>query len=222
MTFALQVLGDLEDDGAGATFENLFYSNSPSGYSIGLCIQTLAYSCVFSFVISWYVNRVMPGSYGRSRPLYFPFTRSYWFGGKNIMPLEKHNENVIKNDENEASVLREPVSETLKQQARDGISIELLNLSKTYGKKTAVSDLTFSMYSGQVTALLGENGAGKSTTINMLTGMVAPTSGNAIIAGKDVQTQIDEVRQNLGVCLQHDCLFPNLTVLEHIQFFAQV
>jgi ATP-binding cassette, subfamily A (ABC1), member 3 len=65
-------------------------------------------------------------------------------------------------------------------------------------------------------------GAGKTTTINMLMGAIAPTSGTAIVAGKDIRRGMGKIRQDIGVCLQHDCLFPNLTVREHVQFFARI
>lgn len=69
---------------------------------------------------------------------------------------------------------------------------------------------------------LGHNGAGKTTTINMLTGALSPTSGYATVAGKDIRTQLPQIRKDIGICLQHDCLFPLLTVREHVQFFARV
>jgi ABC-type multidrug transport system ATPase subunit len=56
----------------------------------------------------------------------------------------------------------------------------------------------------------------------MLTGMIAPTDGYATVSGKDVKTQMPQIRQEIGVCLQHDCLFPQLTVKEHIQFFSRI
>lgn len=62
----------------------------------------------------------------------------------------------------------------------------------------------------------------KTTTINMLTGMLAPTDGYAVIAGKDMRTDMGQIRQEIGICLQHDCLFPQLTVKEHIQFFSRL
>jgi ABC-type multidrug transport system ATPase subunit len=63
---------------------------------------------------------------------------------------------------------------------------------------------------------------GKTTTISMLTGMVAPSSGTAFVAGKDIRTQMSDIREGVGICLQHDCLFPLLTVKEHVEFFAKV
>lgn len=56
----------------------------------------------------------------------------------------------------------------------------------------------------------------------MLTGMIEPTSGYAIVGGRDIRTQMPEIREGVGICLQHDCLFPLLTVREHVQFFAQI
>lgn len=56
----------------------------------------------------------------------------------------------------------------------------------------------------------------------MLTGMLSPTEGYAIVAGKDIRTQMDQIRQDIGICLQHDCLFPELTVQEHLEFFNRL
>lgn len=65
-------------------------------------------------------------------------------------------------------------------------------------------------------------GAGKSTTINLLTGAIDPSNGYATINGKDIRTQMTEIREDMGICLQHDCLFPDLTVLEHMQFYGRL
>jgi ATP-binding cassette, subfamily A (ABC1), member 3 len=56
----------------------------------------------------------------------------------------------------------------------------------------------------------------------MLTGMITPSEGHAIIAGKDIRTQMGQIRQDIGICLQHDCLFPDLTVQEHLEFFNRL
>jgi ABC-type multidrug transport system ATPase subunit len=56
----------------------------------------------------------------------------------------------------------------------------------------------------------------------MLTGALSPTSGHAIIAGKDIRSDMLAIRQDIGICLQHDCLFPDLTVREHVQFFSRL
>lgn len=71
-----------------------------------------------------------------------------------------------------------------------------------------------------MTALLGHNGAGKSTTMSMLTGMLPPTAGRAIIDGRDAERDMPSIRASLGVCPQFDILWPVLTVLEHLHIYA--
>lgn len=56
----------------------------------------------------------------------------------------------------------------------------------------------------------------------MLTGALSPSEGYALVAGKDIRTQTSQIRKDLGICLQHDCLFPQLTVREHVAFFARI
>lgn len=78
------------------------------------------------------------------------------------------------------------------------------------------------MYENQITVLLGHNGAGKTTTMSMLTGMFPPTSGTAIINGFDIRTDMDGVRSSLGLCPQHNILFDELTVKEHLYFYSKL
>jgi len=78
------------------------------------------------------------------------------------------------------------------------------------------------MYQYQVTALLGHNGAGKSTTMSILTGLFPPTSGTAVVNGYDIRTDIECVRMFLGICPQHDVLFDLMTVQEHMWFYARL
>jgi len=67
-----------------------------------------------------------------------------------------------------------------------------------------------------------KKGAGKSTTCNILTGLLPLTSGNAVIAGHSILDELSEVRANLGLCPQHDLLFPRLTVWEHLMFYGEL
>uniref|UniRef100_A0A674N795 ATP-binding cassette, sub-family A (ABC1), member 1A n=1 Tax=Takifugu rubripes TaxID=31033 RepID=A0A674N795_TAKRU len=103
-----------------------------------------------------------------------------------------------------------------------GVYIE--NLVKVYsnGNKLAVDGLSLKFYNGQITSFLGHNGAGKTTTMSILTGLFPPTSGTAYILGKDIRTELSTIRQNLGVCPQHNVLFSMLTVEEHIWFYARL
>ena len=106
------------------------------------------------------------------------------------------------------------------------LGIQVSGLRKVFGRgdsaKVAVSNMYLNMYHGQITALLGHNGAGKTTTMSMLTGMIPATSGTATVNGYDIRTDIDSVRDSLGLCPQHDVLFDQMTVREHLEFFARL
>ena len=78
------------------------------------------------------------------------------------------------------------------------------------------------MYKGQITALLGHNGAGKTTTMSVLTGLFPPTSGSAHVNGKSILTDMEAIRESLGLCPQHNVLFDRLTVKEHLEFFINL
>lgn len=111
----------------------------------------------------------------------------------------------------------EPVEGVLKEKAAKGDALELHDLSKTYGNgKKAVRNMNLTMYKDHISCLLGHNGAGKTTTISMLTGMIGITKGSASVFGFDVQKDMGDLRKVMGLCPQHDILFPNLTVEEHL------
>lgn len=92
----------------------------------------------------------------------------------------------------------------------------------TRGNKRAVDGLNLKMFEGQVHALLGHNGAGKSTTMSILTGLFPPTAGTAIVNGCDIKTNINGVRRSLGICPQHNVLFDKMTVEEHLWFYGRL
>ena len=107
------------------------------------------------------------------------------------------------------------------------VGIEVNNLQKVFKSLTgtpvqAVDSVNFKAYDGRITALLGHNGAGKSTTMNMLTGMLKPSDGSAVINGYNITNEMDSIRQSLGLCPQHNMLFSDLTVDEHLIFFGML
>ncbi|GLD96661.1 hypothetical protein PINS_up005344 [Pythium insidiosum] len=118
----------------------------------------------------------------------------------------------------------EPVSSALATQEAKGTCLQIRRLRKVFqvddGEKIAVHQLDLTFYSGQITALLGHNGAGKTTTISMLTGLIAPTSGDATLYGRSIRNDFNELRQIMGICPQHDVLFNDMTVEEHLRLFG--
>ncbi|KAH8840406.1 hypothetical protein MCOR02_006316 [Pyricularia oryzae] len=110
----------------------------------------------------------------------------------------------------------------------DGVSssdkdgLQVVHVTKTFGKNTAVDNVTFGVKHGEVFALLGPNGAGKSTSLNMIRGDLQPSpGGDVFVEGVSVSKQLAAARANLGVCPQYDAI-DVMTVTEHLRFYARV
>lgn len=101
-------------------------------------------------------------------------------------------------------------------------SIEVNNLTKKFGGFTAVNGISFTVKQGEIFGFLGANGAGKSTTIRMLTAILEPTSGDALVGGYSVVKEPDKVKSHIGYMSQKFSLYNDLTVEENIRFFAGV
>jgi len=101
-------------------------------------------------------------------------------------------------------------------------SIVVRHLYKRFGSFTAVDNLSFSVPRGSVFGLLGANGAGKSTTIRILCGLLEPSAGEAWVDGLDVNTQSEEVKKRIGYMSQKFSLYQDLTVKENLEFFGGV
>lgn len=162
--------------------------------------------------LTWYLDKVLPTSYGQRLPFYFPFTRSYW----------QHGEGMEDDDS------RNGKRQLLGTIAEEGPpAVQLVNLRKVFrstdgGTKVAVDGISVSMHRGRITALLGHNGAGKTTTIHILTGMLQATSGAAYVDGHDISTDMAHIRRSLSVCPQFDILWPDITAREHLQLYAAI
>ncbi len=100
------------------------------------------------------------------------------------------------------------------------LAIEVKNLTKKFGDFTAVDNISFSVEHGHIFALLGPNGAGKSTTIKMLTTLLDPTSGEAILNGFDTTKQEAEVRKSFGIVFQDPSLDGDMTAYENMELHA--
>ncbi|HMP16471.1 MAG TPA: ABC transporter ATP-binding protein, partial [Gemmatales bacterium] len=96
--------------------------------------------------------------------------------------------------------------------------IELINVSKTYGSKEAVRNISLNVSKGELFTFLGPNGAGKTTTIKMLCGLLKPTSGILKVGGYDIQKQGDQARQILSYVPDLPYLYEKLTGREFMQF----
>jgi drug efflux transport system ATP-binding protein len=103
-----------------------------------------------------------------------------------------------------------------------GLAIDVRGLTRRFGAFVAVDDLSFSVKQGEIFGFLGANGAGKSTTIRMLCGLLKPTSGTALVGGIDVSRDPEGVKRAIGYMSQKFSLYEALTVDQNIQFFGGI
>jgi ABC-type multidrug transport system ATPase subunit len=188
---------------------------------------------VFSF-LTWYFDNVIPDEFGKRKPLYFFALPSYWgfgnYDNKKIAEwlgkvLSKPNEEF---DDEEEQVKAE---RKLSKDMTLNLPLRVINLRKEYRAsmfrktkkdKVAVKSLCIGLEESKCLALLGQNGAGKSTSMNILSGLTPSTSGDALVYGYSVKDQMEEINKFLGCCPQHDVLFGDLTAFEHIELYGGI
>ncbi|KAI9562460.1 hypothetical protein GHT06_009893 [Daphnia sinensis] len=215
MAFASQLMSMFEGSSEGIQWQNINRGVSPDDdFTFGDVLVMLAIDAVIYLVLALYIEAVFPGEFGVPQPWYFPFTRDYWCGSS-VAAQDITLAGAERTSRNAEYIEEEPIG------LRAGIQIK--GLTKEYHKgKLAVNNIHLNMYESQITALLGHNGAGKSTTMSMLTGLFPPTTGTALVNGFDIRKDIQSVRGSLGLCPQHDILFDELTVEEHLDFFCKL
>ncbi|KAI3949646.1 hypothetical protein MKW92_026942 [Papaver armeniacum] len=224
---------DYERAHVGVRWSNMWRASS--GVNFLVCLMMMLVDTLLYCGIGLYLDKVLPRENGVSYPWNFLFKSCFWekksTSEHDSGNLEVKHSDVFSANEfmyNVNGSLSEPAIEAIsldmKQQELDGRCIQIRNLSKVYINKKqkccAVNSLRLTLYENQILALLGHNGAGKSTTISMLVGLLPPSSGDALVFGKNIRSDMDEIRKGLGVCPQHDILFPELTVKEHLELFA--
>ena len=102
------------------------------------------------------------------------------------------------------------------------VAIETKKLTKKYKEKTAVDGLDLSINEGELFGLLGVNGAGKTTTIKMLSGLIQPTSGDAVLLGDSILSNLQAIKEKINVSPQETAIARNLTVKENLEFMAGI
>ncbi len=100
--------------------------------------------------------------------------------------------------------------------------IESKEISKVFGNFTAVNRISFDVFRGEIFGFLGANGAGKTTAIKIFTGLHAPSSGQALVAGYDIYKQSEKIKKNIGYMSQKFSLYEELTVIENMQFYGGI
>lgn len=214
-----------EAGGLGVRWSNAFEAPNEQEIPFMQILGTMVLDLFIYLLLTFYLDQVIPQEFGVARPWNFLCTRRFWSGSSH-----KPHVAVEDLDLENASAPSEFVEDLAGEQKRlesSGRCVKLDKLTKVYNpsgddQKVAVDQLDLTMLEGEIFVLLGHNGAGKTTTINLLTGLLPHTGGRASVFDCDIGSEMDEIRQKLGVCPQHDVLFPELTVEEHLQFFASL
>ncbi|KAM6934409.1 glucosylceramide transporter ABCA12 [Xenentodon cancila] len=233
-SYASQYASRYESQGEGIQWSNSYTSPiAGDTASFGWLCWLMLIDSILYFIIGAYIRMVFPGKYGIPSPWYFPFKLSFWTDlccctqskssvGKGLLfaNIMQKNQPVFSEDKGKGkSALSHNAGEDLSALP---VGVALHGLTKVYGDQAAIENLNISFYEGHVTSLLGHNGAGKTTTMSLLTGLYAPSSGSIEVYGKDMQSNIDKVRKELGVCMQYDVLFDHMTTKEHLLLYGQI
>ena len=213
------------------------------------CLMILYGSAFVLLFIGIYLDEILPQEYGLAKhPLFFIKdlfksrsssiigksdtqdsynTRETYIGiGENIESPKAGIAKSITTDDDDVQKERMYVNSL--QAPFITYPLVIKNLRKVYpaagrqASKVAIKDLSLHIRKGEMFGLLGPNGAGKSSLISILTGLYPPESGNAWVGGYDILDQIDMVHTQVGVCPQFDLLWPDLTIEEHLLFYARI
>eukprot|EP01059_Diplonema_ambulator_P030974 TRINITY_DN5539_c0_g1_i6.p1 TRINITY_DN5539_c0_g1~~TRINITY_DN5539_c0_g1_i6.p1 ORF type:complete len:1865 (+),score=612.43 TRINITY_DN5539_c0_g1_i6:40-5595(+) len=215
--YGSSLLCDYEGSGMGASFK-VFASDD---YSFALCIGMMILDTILYLALAWYLDNVFPSEWGVKRHPLFLCQPSYWSNTPNI----RASIGDIPPDPPIVESYDAETTEKMKAHER----IRITDLTKKFPGKPnpavnhlgmGLPDNSLAFYEGQIQCILGHNGAGKTTLINMLTGMLQPETGDCRIWGKSILCDMDSIREDLGLCPQHNILWPDLTCREHLSFFA--
>ena len=102
------------------------------------------------------------------------------------------------------------------------VVLRVKNLTKKYGNRIAVDNVSFDVFEGEIFGFLGPNGAGKTTTLKMITGLAKPNEGNILICGYSLKTQYEKAIKNLGGIIETPEMYKNFSGLDNLKYFASL
>ncbi|KAJ3221155.1 hypothetical protein HK099_003726 [Clydaea vesicula] len=229
--YLCRALGVMNEDAYVSSRTPYNLSRIVPGNEVFTILIYLSVESVFFFLASLYLSSVLPSEFGVQKPWYFPFqyltgrSRSRTRKTANLEKGAILNESELNFEDQD---VKDERARVLKGDITTNCPLIMKNMRKVYasrggmGPKVAVKNVTLAVDEGVIFGLLGPNGAGKTTLISMLTGLYQQTSGEAILAGFDIKTETDLVYQKIGICPQFDILWDDLTLGEHLYFYARL
>ncbi|KAL7306039.1 hypothetical protein TKK_0001504 [Trichogramma kaykai] len=202
----------------GINWSNLFNVGNSAykfGGSIGMIMILTILGTVLHFSLAVYLYAVNPGKYGVKKDLLYFLQCN----------KKNHEEDVEKYEIHKGD-------DKLFESVPNGVytaGIQIRNLKKTYNiglfnktKINALKGISLDLFKGQITALLGHNGAGKTTMMSILTGMMSSSEGSVFVNSKNIKSNFRDIMNDMGLCTQENMVFPLLTVREQLIFFAKL
>ncbi|CAD8160982.1 unnamed protein product [Paramecium pentaurelia] len=172
----------------------------------------MAVQAIIYFLLFLYFEQVIPNEYGVAKePLFFLKRNKVQIKENDLFAQLKSEDNDVS-----SAIYHEEIKYSVPP------SIIIKNLQKKFGTLKAVDNISLSLYESEIFCLLGHNGAGKTTAISVLTGMISKTSGLVSMYGMNLDTQLPKIRQSLGLCTQKDCLYEDLTVEENLKYISSI
>merc|ERR1711871_687138 len=217
--------------------------NTINNGTIGIGLNYLIGRWFVWMFLRWYLEQVLAVGYGTSRHPLFIFTRSFWeeeefgmgsTGAKNDLDIEKL-EKIPESEVASGLVLPPDVAaehkriiDSVKNNDYSSDALRVINLHKKFAavgkapEKTAVRSVSFAVKPRECFGLLGHNGAGKTTVINMMTGLFSPTSGTGLVGNYSILNDMQNIYAEMGICPQHNILWGELTAESHQYFFGRL
>ncbi|KAG0089085.1 hypothetical protein BGZ93_010054 [Podila epicladia] len=207
----------------------LTFEHFTSGSTIRYAIIFMAAESLVFLLLTFYIDAVAPSEYGVTRAWHFFITDLFKLGGQR-RDLESSLRANASPTEDSGSMeggdadVQEELDRVRTVYDPEHTPLILDNLFHRYpGKITpALRSMSFGVEKDTVLGLLGPNGAGKSTMIHLLTGLYKPTSGGAFVAGANIHDQMALVHSRTGVCPQHDILWGDLSIADHLLFYSRL
>ncbi|CBZ24578.1 putative ABC transporter [Leishmania mexicana MHOM/GT/2001/U1103] len=211
--YAVTMLGIIDHEIAGG-FAGASWHDVLDTPPVYLAIMMMGVDFVFFNLLMLYLDNVMPKDWGtRKHPLFFIIDPVMWCFNSKHKRLEGGADGRAENG------VFEDVDGDDDAVVLDGLRKEYSRGGKTF---VAVNNLYWGMREGEISVLLGHNGAGKTTVLNMMTGMVEPDAGDCYVYGYSVRNELERVRQQIGYCPQHNILWGELTCRDHLEFFGRI
>ncbi|XP_022703186.1 retinal-specific ATP-binding cassette transporter-like isoform X3 [Varroa jacobsoni] len=200
----------------GVQWTNIAKLASP-GDSVSLLAMLIAIvlSCVLYMFLIFYLDAVNPWQPGIPKPLFFLCQSGpcYTLANEESSSSQRF---ITKYSDVPSYLIEKPPAGTKNP------AIEICDVTYRCDNKKVLSNLSLEFYQKEISVLLGHNGAGKTTAMSILAGLLPPTSGKVYINGLNVQKNTTAARRDIGLCPQHNALFDDLTVREHLVFFARI